>query len=57
MLFQRTCMSVSVASAYFFNPLRYMHLVELIPCAKTSAATLDGLEAFLTTTLGKGVDL
>jgi len=40
---------------HFFNPPRYMHLVELIPCAKTSPAVLAGLEAFLTTTLGKGV--
>ena len=40
---------------HFFNPPRYMHLVELIPCAKTTPAVLSGLEAFLTTTLGKGV--
>ncbi|HOV57393.1 MAG TPA: 3-hydroxyacyl-CoA dehydrogenase/enoyl-CoA hydratase family protein [Rhodanobacteraceae bacterium] len=40
---------------HFFNPPRYMHLAELIPCAKTDRAVLDGLEAFLTTTLGKGV--
>ena len=40
---------------HFFNPPRYMHLVELIPTASTSAAILDQLEAFLTTTLGKGV--
>jgi 3-hydroxyacyl-CoA dehydrogenase len=40
---------------HFFNPPRYMHLVELIACAKTDAAVLEGLEAFLTTTLGKGV--
>ena len=40
---------------HFFNPPRYMHLVELIPCAKTSPDVLAGLEAFLTTTLGKGV--
>jgi len=40
---------------HFFNPPRYMHLVELIPCVKTDRAVLDGLEAFLTTTLGKGV--
>src|SRR5579864_1023891 len=40
---------------HFFNPPRYMHLVELIPGAKTQAAVLSGLEAFLTTTLGKGV--
>jgi 3-hydroxyacyl-CoA dehydrogenase len=40
---------------HFFNPPRYMHLVEVIPCAKTEKAVLQGLEAFLTTTLGKGV--
>ncbi|MBI5911131.1 MAG: 3-hydroxyacyl-CoA dehydrogenase/enoyl-CoA hydratase family protein, partial [Betaproteobacteria bacterium] len=40
---------------HFFNPPRYMHLVELIPTAATSAQILDQLEAFLTTTLGKGV--
>ena len=39
---------------HFFNPPRYMHLVELIPCAGTDAAVLAGLEAFLTTALGKG---
>ncbi|MGH6683348.1 MAG: 3-hydroxyacyl-CoA dehydrogenase family protein, partial [Rudaea sp.] len=40
---------------HFFNPPRYMHLVEVIPCAKTDPAVLTGLEAFLTTTLGKGM--
>ncbi|MDY0329414.1 MAG: 3-hydroxyacyl-CoA dehydrogenase/enoyl-CoA hydratase family protein [Thiomonas sp.] len=40
---------------HFFNPPRYMHLVELIPTANTDAALLDRLETFLTTTLGKGV--
>jgi 3-hydroxyacyl-CoA dehydrogenase len=40
---------------HFFNPPRYMHLVELIPCEGTDPAVLNGLEAFLTTTLGKGV--
>jgi 3-hydroxyacyl-CoA dehydrogenase len=40
---------------HFFNPPRYMHLVELIPTATTSPAILDQLEGFLTTTLGKGV--
>ena len=40
---------------HFFNPPRYMHLVELIPCAGTDAALLDRLEAFLVSTLGKGV--
>ena len=40
---------------HFFNPPRYMHLVELIPDRETDRAILAGLEAFLTTTLGKGV--
>jgi len=40
---------------HFFNPPRYMHLVELIPTAATSPQILDQLEGFLTTTLGKGV--
>ena len=36
-----------------FNPPRYMPLVELIPIAATDAALLDGLEAWLTTHLGR----
>jgi 3-hydroxyacyl-CoA dehydrogenase len=40
---------------HFFNPPRYMHLVELIPSRTTDAEILAGLEAFLTTTVGKGV--
>jgi 3-hydroxyacyl-CoA dehydrogenase len=40
---------------HFFNPPRYMHLVELIPTATTAPEVLDQLEAFATTTLGKGV--
>lgn len=40
---------------HFFNPPRYMHLVELIPNRSTDAEILAGLEAFLTTTVGKGV--
>ncbi len=40
---------------HFFNPPRYMHLVELIPTAATEPAILDDLETFLTSTLGKGV--
>ena len=40
---------------HFFNPPRYMHLVELIPTKLTDPAVLEGLEAFLTTTVGKGV--
>ena len=40
---------------HFFNPPRYMHLVELIPAAATRADILNDLEKFLVTTLGKGV--
>ncbi len=40
---------------HFFNPPRYMHLVELIPTASTDAHILDNLETFLTSALGKGV--
>lgn len=40
---------------HFFNPPRYMHLAELIPAKTTEPAVLEGLETFLTSTLGKGV--
>jgi 3-hydroxyacyl-CoA dehydrogenase len=40
---------------HFFNPPRYMHLVELIACVESDAAMLDNLESFLVTYLGKGV--
>ena len=40
---------------HFFNPPRYMHLVELIATPATRGDILDNLETFLTSTLGKGV--
>ena len=40
---------------HFFNPPRYMYLVELIAAPGTDVALLDGLETLLTTALGKGV--
>ncbi len=40
---------------HFFNPPRYMYLVELIPTAQTDPEILDQLETFVTTALGKGV--
>lgn len=40
---------------HFFNPPRYMPLVELIPGTRTEAAVVDRVEAFLTSVLGKGV--
>ena len=39
---------------HFFNPPRYMHLVELIATPDTAPEVLDKLETFLTSTLGKG---
>ncbi|MGH8164279.1 MAG: 3-hydroxyacyl-CoA dehydrogenase family protein, partial [Rhodanobacteraceae bacterium] len=42
---------------HFFNPPRYMHLVEVIPGKSTDVSLAQGLEAFLTSTLGKGVVL
>ncbi|SNX29167.1 3-hydroxyacyl-CoA dehydrogenase [Polynucleobacter meluiroseus] len=40
---------------HFFNPPRYMHLLELIPASETSPLVLDALETFMTSTMGKGV--
>ncbi len=40
---------------HFFNPPRYMHLLELIPASDTDPAVLDALETFMTSTMGKGV--
>lgn len=40
---------------HFFNPPRYLPLVELIPYEKTEPKMLDRLESFLTESLGKNV--
>ncbi len=40
---------------HFFNPPRYMHLVEIIPCVTTRLEHVNSLEEFLVTSLGKGV--
>ena len=40
---------------HFFNPPRYMALVELINTPATEPANLDALETFVTSSLGKGV--
>ena len=40
---------------HFFNPPRYMSLVELIATRDTEAAMLDQLESWLTTRLGKSI--
>lgn len=40
---------------HFFNPPRYMALVEIIPIPVSDKAMLDALESWLTTHLGKSV--
>ena len=40
---------------HFFNPPRYMALVEIIPCVTSDAAMLDNLETWLTSRVGKGI--
>ncbi len=40
---------------HFFNPPRYLHLVEVIPTADVDAAVVDRIKTFLDVTLGKGV--
>lgn len=40
---------------HFFNPPRYMPLVEIIPTQATDPAVLDALESFLVSGLGKSV--
>ncbi len=40
---------------HFFNPPRYLPLVELVPHAKTDAALLDQMETFLVSHLGKEI--
>lgn len=40
---------------HFFNPPRYMHLVEIIATRDSSTAMLDQLETWLVSRLGKGV--
>lgn len=42
---------------HFFNPPRYLRLVEIIPVADTDPALVDGLGAFIDFRLGKGVVL
>ena len=44
-----------IAVTHFFNPVRVMKLVELVPGAETRAETIGALERFLAERLGKGV--
>jgi len=40
---------------HFFNPPRYLHLLEIIPTAETDPAVVDAVLAFADRRLGKGV--
>jgi 3-hydroxyacyl-CoA dehydrogenase len=40
---------------HFFNPPRYLHLLEIIPTAATSAETIAAARAFSDRLLGKGI--
>jgi len=40
---------------HFFNPPRYLHLLEMIPTADTSRATIDAARRFSDRILGKGI--
>ena len=43
------------AGTHFFNPPRYLHLLEIIPTPDTDPAVVDRLRSFAETVLGKGV--
>ncbi|HEY2164610.1 MAG TPA: 3-hydroxyacyl-CoA dehydrogenase family protein, partial [Gemmatimonadaceae bacterium] len=40
---------------HFFNPPRYLHLLEIIPGPETSSATIDAVRHFSDRILGKGI--
>lgn len=40
---------------HFFNPPRYMRLMEMVPCSETDPAVLRNMASFLGKRLGKGV--
>ncbi|ADA79178.1 acyl-CoA-binding protein [Francisella tularensis] len=48
-------LKVNFCGVHFFNPPRYMPLVELIPHADTNSEILDKLETFLVEKLGKSI--
>lgn len=43
--------------AHFFNPPRYLHLLEVIPGPDTDPAVIEAISTFATARLGKGVVL
>lgn len=42
-------------ATHFFNPPRYMRLMELVPCKDTDPAILKAMADFIATRLGKGI--
>ena len=40
---------------HFFNPPRYMRLLEIVPCSETDPTVIDELAAFIGRRLGKGI--
>ncbi len=40
---------------HFFNPPRYMRLLEIVPCHETDPAVVEGLADFISRRLGKGI--
>ncbi|MGB3223728.1 MAG: 3-hydroxyacyl-CoA dehydrogenase/enoyl-CoA hydratase family protein, partial [Desulforhopalus sp.] len=42
-------------ATHFFNPPRYMRLMEIVPCKDTDLAVMKGLADFISNRLGKGI--
>ena len=42
-------------ATHFFNPPRYMRLMEIVPCKETDPVIMKGLADFLSSRLGKGI--
>jgi len=40
---------------HFFNPPRYMRLMEIVPCTDTNPEVMQGLADFIASRLGKGI--
>ncbi|HKK01876.1 MAG TPA: 3-hydroxyacyl-CoA dehydrogenase family protein, partial [Desulfuromonadales bacterium] len=40
---------------HFFNPPRYMRLLEIVPCRDTDPEVVSGLASFISARLGKGI--
>ena len=40
---------------HFFNPPRYMRLLEIVPCRETDPAVVSGMSDFISRRLGKGI--